>query len=224
MKVNTALSASIGVVCGSSGSGKSVTIKKAIHKVPRLLVWDIDDEYSGPEGVPGVQRITSIAELARKVAGAKKGRFAFVGKVDQFEAWCRIAFAWGNCFCVAEELAGVTSPGKAPPAWHTLVSRGRKRGIALIGVTQRPAESDKTIMGNASFIRVGRLSRAQDRRYMASEIDVPERYINELENLQYIQKNMAKNQYLAGKIAVPDSGTPSLTKVRINEKPLTVTA
>lgn len=224
MKVNTALSASIGVVCGSSGSGKSVTVKKAIYKAPRLLVWDPDDEYSGPEGVPGVQRVASMAELARKVAAAKKGRFAFVGKPDQFDAWCRVAFAWGQCVAVAEELAGVTSPGKAPPGWHTLVSRGRKRGIALIGVTQRPAESDKTIMGNASFIRVGRLSRAQDRRYMASEIDIPERYINALENLQYISKNMAKNEYFAGTVKVPQSGQPSLTKVRINENPLTIGA
>lgn len=222
MKVDTSLNASIGVVCGSSGSGKSVVIKKTLLKVPRLLVWDIDDEYTGPQGVPGVQRFSSMEKLARAVATSKKGRFAYVGPVTQFGKWCRLAFAWGNCLAVAEELAGVTSPGKAPPEWHTLVSRGRKRGIALIGVTQRPAESDKTIMGNASFIRVGRLSRAQDRRYMASEIDVPERVINGLENLQYISKNMAKNEYFAGTIKVPEKGTPSLTKVRINEDPLTI--
>lgn len=222
MKVNTTLSASIGVVCGSSGSGKSVTVKKAVAKAKRLLIWDIDDEYSGPEGVPGVVRIESPAELARKLATAKSGRFALVASPDKFGAFCRMAFAWGHCGVVAEELAGVTSPGKAPPDWHTLVSRGRKRGIALIGVTQRPAESDKTIMGNASFIRVGRLSRAQDRRYMASEIDVPESVISGLENLQYVQKNMAANELLSGKITVPTTGQPSLTKVRIQEKPLTV--
>lgn len=222
MKVNTALDASILVVCGSSGSGKSVTVKKAIAKAPRCLVWDIDDEYSGPEGVPGMQRVTSVAELAGKLKTAKKGRFALVATPARFEQFCRVAFAWGHCAVVAEELAGVTSPGKAPPGWHTLVSRGRKRGIALIGVTQRPAESDKTIMGNASSIQVGRLSRAQDRRYMASEIDIAESFINGLENLQYIKKNMAKNSYMAGKITVPGSGAPSLTKVRVTEKPLTV--
>jgi len=221
MRINTALAASIQVVCGSSGSGKSVTVKKQIYQAPRLLVWDIDDEYSGPEGVPGMQRYSSIAKLARDLTTAKKGRFAYVGPVGQFEAWCKLAFAWGHCVAVAEELAGVTSPGKAPPGWHTLVSRGRKRGIALIGVTQRPAESDKTIMGNASSIQVGRLSRAQDRRYMASEIDIRDEFINGLENLQYIKKNMSKNEYLAGKITVPTSGKPSLTKVRIQEKPLT---
>lgn len=222
MKINTALAASIQVVCGSSGSGKSVTVKKQIHKAPRLLVWDIDDEYSGAEGVPGVQRVTSVVELANKLKTAKAGRFALVTTPDKFEKFCRLAFAWGHCAVVAEELAGVTSPGKAPPGWHTLVSRGRKRGIALIGVTQRPAESDKTIMGNASSIQVGRLSRAQDRRYMASEIDIREDFINGLENLQFIKKDMSKNSYTAGKITVPTSGQPSLTKVRVTEKPLTV--
>lgn len=222
MKVDTTLDASIGVVCGSSGSGKSVAVKKAVAKAPRAIIWDIDDEYSGPGGVPGVERITGLAGLARVLASRKKGRFAFVGAVAEFEGWCRAVFSWGHCLAVAEELAGVTSPGKAPQGWHTLVSRGRKRGVSLIGITQRPSESDKTIMGNASFIRVGRMARAQDRRYMAQEIDVPESLIARLKNLHYITKDMGSNEYWEGKTVVPTSGERSLTRVRITEKPLTV--
>lgn len=224
MQVDTSLDADIGVVCGSSGSGKSVVIKKALVKAKRAIVWDIDDEYTGPKGVPGMQRVTNMRELVTKLAKSKAGKFAYVGKVTEFESWCRAVFAWGVCTAVAEELAGVTSPGKAPPGWHTLVSRGRKRGIALIAVTQRPAESDKTIMGNASFMRVGRLARAQDRKYMASEIDVPESLLSGLKNREYIIKNMAANEYFRGVIQIPENGAKSLTAVKIEENPLTIEA
>src|SRR3569623_2110456 len=113
-RVDVTRAASIIVVCGSSGSGKSAWVKQRIAKARRVLVWDVDDEYEGFE------RITAPAAL-----------------IEAFDLWARAAFAWGNCTAVAEELAGVTTPGKAPPGWHQLVSRGRKRGIEVIGETQR---------------------------------------------------------------------------------------
>jgi hypothetical protein len=97
------------------------------------------------------------------------------------------AFSWGNCTAVAEETADVTTPAKAPVGWGTLVRRGRKRGISIIGVTQRPAESDKTIIGNATKIHCGMLKRPQDRKYMALEMDVPLQVVNELKPLEWLE-------------------------------------
>jgi hypothetical protein len=85
-------------------------------------------------------------------------------------------------------LAGVTSPAKAPEGWHTLVSRGRKRGIVIYGVTQRPSESDKTIMGNSTLKHVGMMPRAKDRKYMADEMDIDVRLLD-LEPLEYVEKS-----------------------------------
>ena len=220
MRVDTSLDASIHVVSGSSGSGKSVSVKKKIAGAKRLVVWDVDDEYGD---LPGVERVTNIGELVRKLRTHKTGRFAFVGPKQHFERWCLAVFAWGQCVAVAEELAGVTSPGKAPDGWHTLVSRGRKRGISLFGVTQRPAESDKTIMGNASSIQVGRLARAQDRKYMAAELDVSLELVNRIPGLSYLRKDMADNVVYAGKIAVPRNGQKSLGRVKITENPVNET-
>ena len=186
MKVNTALKAEIIVVCGGSGSGKSAWVKQQIAKAPRLVVWDVDDEYHG--SVPGIQRFTSLAELAGVLKVSRRGRFCYVGKPGDFELWARLAFAWGNCVAVAEELAGVTSPAKAPDGWHTLVSRGRKRGIKIYGVTQRPSESDKTIMGNSTLKHVGFMPRAKDRKYMADEMDIDQRELDALEPLEWIEK------------------------------------
>ncbi|WP_432209991.1 hypothetical protein [Marinobacter alkaliphilus] len=224
MRIDTTLKAAIQVVCGSSGSGKSVTIKKRLQKEKRLIIWDVDDEYTGEMGIPGCQRFTCLRQLADRLRTAKAGKFAYVGKPSDFNNWCRLVFAWGYCAAVAEETAGVTSPAKAPEGWHTLVSRGRKRGIKpLVGVTQRPAESDKTIMGNCSSIQCGLLTRAKDRKYMADELDIPVEYITRLGEEEYIRLEVRKKAYFHGKITTPPEGTPNpLTKVRIKETPLTI--
>lgn len=186
MAVDTSLKANITVVCGGSGSGKSAWVKQQIKKAPRVIVWDVDDEYGAD--VAGMERYESLADLAAELKTRKRGRFCYVGPVGDFALWCRLAFAWGNCVAVAEELAGVTSPAKAPEGWHTLVSRGRKRGITIYGVTQRPSESDKTIMGNATVKHVGLLPRAKDRKYMADEMDIPQTTLDQLQPLEWVEK------------------------------------
>lgn len=199
-RVDVTRAASIIVVCGSSGSGKSAWVKRRIATTRRVLVWDVDDEYSEK----GFYRIASPEELVAELRVNKVGHFAFVpvglGVKTSFDFWARAAFAWGNCTAVAEELAGVTTPGKAPPGWHQLVSRGRKRGIEVIGVTQRPSESDKTIMGNATLIHCGMLAREQDRAYMAKELDVSADQVADIEPLQWIERRRGDKNITRGKL------------------------
>lgn len=185
MKQDTSLNAKITVVCGSSGSGKSAWVKKEVKNAKRLIVWDVDDEYSE---LKGVKRFTCLNEMIKELVNSKVGKFCYVGSPNDFEKFCLAVFNWGVCVCVVEELAGVTSPSKAPMGWHTLVSRGRKRGITIVGVTQRPSESDKTIIGNASLTHVGRLNRAGDRKYMALEMDIPLKDVEALKPLDWIEK------------------------------------
>jgi len=168
-RVDVSRAANIVVVAGSSGSGKSEWVKRQIRRKRRVIVWDPDGEYDG-------QRFASVRELLQvaRANPAGPGRYCLTSaRLADFDLWAKIAFAWANCVAVAEETADVTSPGKAPEGWGQLVRRGRKRGITVIGVTQRPAESDKTIMGNATLIHCGRLARDKDRRYMAQELDCP---------------------------------------------------
>ncbi len=185
MAVDVTLKADITVVCGSSGSGKSAWIKQQLKGRSRVIVWDIDEEYIDEKGF---QAVRSRAELLILLQKRKKGRFAYVPKnLNEFNLWCRAAFAWGNCTAIAEETADVTTPSKAPDGWGVLIRRGRKRGIAVIGVTQRPAESDKTIIGNASLIHSGLLKRPQDRKYMAAEMDIDLKLMNDLKPLEWIE-------------------------------------
>lgn len=194
--VDTSRAASIIVVTGASGSGKSVWVKRHIKTARRCIVWDIDDEYSGQ----GFERVTTPGRLVEIISSAKAARVAFVARPALFDLWARCAFAWGGCVAVAEELAGVTSPGKAPDGWHQLVTRGRKRGVNVIGITQRPSESDKTIMGNASLIHCCQMVRAQDRAYMAKEMDINQQMVNDLQPLEFIEKDQRTGQIKRGKL------------------------
>lgn len=193
-KVDTSRKALIVAVVGSSGSGKSAWTKQQpeVRKAKRLVVWDIDDEYSD---ISGIKEIKTIAALAKALRTSKTGRFRFTGGQSYFDDFCKIVFAWGECTAVVEELADVTSPGKAPDGWGTLVRRGRKRGIILFAVTQRPAESDKTIMGNASIIHCGRMQKATDQKYMAGEMNIPIDLLKGLKPLEYLERKNTGEAY-----------------------------
>ncbi|MCG7979594.1 MAG: ATP-binding protein [Candidatus Thiodiazotropha endolucinida] len=177
--------ANIIVVCGGSGSGKSAWVKKQIKNERRVLIWDVNDEYQGV-------RVTNRRDLINAVKGnkTKTFRIRYVPPVvtqDEFSFWCEVAFIAGNLAAVAEETADVTSPSKAPPGWGKVVRRGRHQRLKVYGITQRPAESDKTIIGNKTLIHCCMLKRAQDRAYMAKEMDVSVEEVADLKSLEWIE-------------------------------------
>jgi hypothetical protein len=199
-RTDTSRTADIRAVCGGSGSGKSSYVKAELKRLKpsRLIIWDPVDEYGEVANV----RVTTCRDLvdilSRYPHGALKIRFVAEGQKN-FEFWAKCAFAWTNAAVVAEETADVTSPSKAPPNWGQLIRRGRARGLApIFALTQRPAESDKTALGNATIIRCGRLSRAADRKMMAAEMDISPSVVAKLLPLDYVMKDMNSNKVVMG--------------------------
>ena len=88
----------------------------------------------------------------------------------------------------------MTSPGKAPLGWGMVVRRGRdkERRLKVYGVTQRPSESDKTIMGNWTLIHCCLMTRFDDRAYMAKEMNIPREAIDSLQPLQWIEVDRSR--------------------------------
>jgi hypothetical protein len=183
----------LGVFVGSSRQGKTVSVKHDIRrrKWRRIIVWSVKervDKYGEmPLGLP-VFYPRTIPELTALVRRVGKGEALIVytpQSMKDFDAWCRVAFAWGlmkRCAIVAEELADVTTPAKAPEGWGRICRQILGYGCDVYAITQRPAESDKTCFGNRSYIVIHRMVRAQDRAYLALETDIPRPVIDGIEH------------------------------------------
>jgi hypothetical protein len=171
-------------VTGCSGSGKTIWAMRAVAPAARLLVWDSHLQWSSH----GCRGLKTIAELARACSTREPAHLAYTGPLDAFDAFCRVALCWvklARATVVIEELAEVTTPGKAPPGWGELVRWIRKLGGSLVVLTQRPQESDKTSLNNSMRIVVHACSGRTDARYMAAVIGVDQAAI---ESLNYDRK------------------------------------
>lgn len=197
------------VTTGASRSGKTAITVQETKASSRLLVWDPKGKWATDAHC---QKVISRRELVSLIKSRTSGRFAYNHfSAEEFDFFCQAAFAWGRqghdirkqTDVVLEEIANVTSPAKAPPGAHRLISQGLEFGINIHAITQRPSESDKTCIGNASIIRTFRMSRAQDRKYMAAELDVDPAELQKLQTLDWIARDMNTHEITRGKLTFP---------------------
>lgn len=149
---------------GISGSGKTYFLQNhpwLKKSGVRLIIWD-------PYETHKVSYAKTFKQFGRNLAGAiSSGRGFKIGlsvnpTLANFEQFCRMVWtaADGNkeTFVIVEELADVAKSGKASPFWGQMVRIGRKFGLVLMPVTQRPQEVDKTIFTQISRVWVGLVS------------------------------------------------------------------
>jgi len=192
------------LVSGSRGSGKSGWTRQQCEGAERLLVWDSVHEWSRDRLVTPVRTLTELHDLVvadLRAPGAF--RYGYTGPVNDktFHTFCKLAFVWIKAApgtLVVEELADVTSPAKAPEGWGEIIRKGRHYSGRIYALTQRPAESDKTIAGNADVIHTGRLSFPRDRKALAEYLDVPVDQITSLESLHWIERDMRDRRLTRG--------------------------
>lgn len=189
--------AAIVAVLGGSGTGKSAWVKQQLRadRPPRLMIWDPEGEYADL-----AHQVTDPRELMH-LASFDRFALAFYGSADpeaagrEFEFVCRLAFELASrkgrpCTFVADELQEVTKPSKAPPHWAAIVRRGRKHGMTVYGIGQRPAEMDKTIYSQPSLLHVGRLTYTEDQRRFAVALNVRPADIAGLADCEYLERDM----------------------------------
>lgn len=160
--------ADIIAVFGGSGTGKSWRFRDLTKKDKRLVVWDSMAEYDDLTIIDGDMKLL-IALMSRR----KRFRVSFrpdFERLDlQFKQFCAAVYAIGNMRVGVEELNEVTKPSYAPPKWKGVCSRGRHRGLQIVGMSQRPASVDKDFIGNATEIYSGRLPFAPDWKSLAGK-------------------------------------------------------
>lgn len=155
---------------GVSRSGKTYWLKQQLKKVKRVLVWDSKGEYAM---MRGYQEIKNLSELHKAMTGTgiiADKKLAYTGELKTFEPFCRYAFQWliaKRGVLVVEELADVTSPGKAVPGWGDICRKALAYAPVIFAVTQRPQEADRTVFGNATLIHCHMLTHENDRLTVA---------------------------------------------------------
>lgn len=192
------------VIAGASRSGKTAWTARQVKAARR--VWAYDPEAQWCE-LPGWKKITTRAALlaAAQTKGAQKIAYVAGGDLKmEFDFWAGCVMYAGRYVepleAVAEELADVTTPSKAPGNWGILIRRGLKRGITLRCISQRWSEADKTAVGNASDFVIFRQSSGDDVRYLARKTRIAEAEINDLAPLQYVHMDALTGEIQRGKL------------------------
>lgn len=182
------------IFAGKSRSGKTARAMQLARGFSRAIVWDIEGQWAT---MPGFVAVRSRRELLAAIKSRKETarKLAYIcsaaGEIKaEFSFWAACAFHFANlgpCAIVAEELADVTNPAKAPPDWGLLLRRVLKRGASVFCISQRWSEADKTAIGNASEIYCFQLPRRMDMEYMTREMDgVNLVDLQQLQHLEYM--------------------------------------
>jgi len=192
---------------GSSRSGKSLKLMREAAKKPRVLVFDEKDEWARPFNKKTEKYDRTKLKRGWKVAKTKAELMALVknsgekwkisyvpeGNLkERFDFWCRMAYAYGKkktILVIAEELADVTTPSKAPDAWGNICRKFLGFGCDIFAISQRPAESDKTSLGNATIVRTGRLNIVNDQKAMSKQLGVSVEEVANLKPMEFIERN-----------------------------------
>jgi len=184
-KQNDSLPAQHMLVTGGTGSGKTTLVRKeqTIAGAQIQLLWDPDRSHYALHLPSQWQFLKAVRE---GIHSRQRVRLALTvdATEENFEFFCQVV--WAACCStrpmtvIVEELAEVTNPGKARLHWATLLNRGRKYGVRLVAISQRPQEIDKTTLTQCSTKVTGALDRHVDRQVMARELSTSPEAIERL--------------------------------------------
>lgn len=204
---------------GARGTGKTAWIRQQLASAapPRLMVWDFKHDASLRDvGTPYADWRAFVAACGRPAFRARwmvdQGRDVH----QQFEAFCRVAWAAGCLVIFVDELPEVTRANRAPPAWRRCVNVGRDydggtKWLSIIAAGQRPTEVDKSFLSNCDVIHTGRLAYAEDARLFARMWGIDPAEITNLPDLAWIEKQAS--------VAGVQRGTLDFEKKRRPRKP-----
>lgn len=192
------------VIAGASRSGKTAWTRRQTARRRRVLAWDPEDQWAQ---LPGWRKVTTRGDLLQAIQRPGPQRLAYVAGGDlkaEFDFWAGCAMYAGRYVgpldVIAEELADVTTPSKAPGNWGILLRRGLKRGITIWAISQRWSEADKTAVGNASDFVVFRQSSGDDVAYLARKTGIEVEALRGLVPLEFVQLDALTGQRKSGKL------------------------
>lgn len=193
----------LSVIAGASRSGKTAWTLRQVRTAKRIIAWDPEDQWSQ---VRGFTKITTRAALLAAIKKPGPLKLAYVAGGDlkaEFDFCCGCVMYAGRyvepLVFIAEELADVTTPSKAPGNWGILLRRGLKRGISIYAISQRWAEADKTAIGNATRYVCFSMG-GEDVFYMARKTMIPVEQLGAVKQFEFIIIERVTKQITTGKL------------------------
>jgi DNA helicase HerA-like ATPase len=195
--------ARIVVAVGASGSGKSSFAKGELARTRprRLLIVDPDDEYGAFAHRAASLREAVDLTAAPTFAVRVRPHHARELGTRQFAFACALAWERAPCVFVVDELADYVTAAAGPDEWLRLVRRGRKQGVAIYALSQRPALIDKTLWSQATTIRTGWLAYRADQVAIAAALGVRPDELAGLAPLDWIERDRNGGELRRGKLA-----------------------
>lgn len=131
----------IKLVFGMRGCGKTVKVRHLVKNIKRLLIVDT----LGNDYIDGVA-FHSLAELKKFWLKVYSRDFRLIYKppgdeseiAEDIAQICTLCDACENLTLVIEELNIIFDEKRPPTEFNRMIFSGRKSGIELIGVAQRP--------------------------------------------------------------------------------------
>ena len=184
---------------GGRGTGKTAWIRQWLdQKKPACLaVWDFKRD-------PKLKDLgTAYNDLGEFIRAMRAPRFCIRYQPDlerdihkQFDQFCKAMWLVGHRHptMFVDELPAVTAANKAPPAWRQCVNigreyeddQGRACSLCIVITAQRPAECDKSTIGNCDVMHTGRV-RGADADTLAKELGVKAVELTALPDLHWVE-------------------------------------
>jgi len=188
------------LIIGKRGSGKSYLAQRMIARDRRLLIYDINAEYTG-----GVVFGTETQEKFKLFwLGTYKANFRLIYQPIQPKKeliyLAQLVFALGNLTFVVEEIDSICTAYDLPETFSKIIARGRHRNITLIGVTPAPFGIHRDLTRQAKEIYVFNTKEPRDRDYLRNLLGQEiEAKLDALEQYQYVKWEDGKEDLEIGK-------------------------
>lgn len=191
------------VVYGKSGSGKTHLVKnKFLGICDRVVIFDPEEDYVDEKGFQTVETLAGLLEILQdcwdspfKVAfipdsGMEEKQLHEVScLIERLQEPYKRGENERKILLVVDEL-NLSFPLNYRPelsGFARLCSRGRKRGINIIGITQRPAEVATRLRGNIDRLIAFNFSLPNDLKVIRETCGLDaETAVQQLQEFQYM--------------------------------------
>lgn len=166
-------SASRIAILGRTGSGKTVLSKTLQSCYPRVLIIDMVKDYAPDGETHFFSRFAEFSAFLLRYQHAERLRVVFQFDIHErdylgvAEEIFALAYDWGNCLVNVDECQYFDHSHYL----KQLILVGRRRNIATLCSTQRPANLSKDIVSQSSDLFVGTLFETNDLKYLKDSLN-----------------------------------------------------